>query len=230
MDIVTPTEITRIAWEGELIAPSVHRGTLSPAKRPIVVIGQPEIWKAADAVKPEVGKEWTPPLGGAEFWLIRLACTLRRSGSEIAEAVQTLYLRPRQAGADPNAAYAYSLYPDRLGVEDNTEITIGLKPELKFTGAEAKGGELGAKIVCHRVFPVIQSYNAGTPTPYWAFRSHLAYPLEGTQFVYAVVAARPGSNGARASIELVVTAQTQLGSLRFGLPEEARAHTSFTIP
>jgi len=230
MDIVTPTEIKDIAWEGELVRPQIMRG--GGSQTPVVTLGQHEFWTAAQAMETEVGKKWTPPLGGADYWLVRWACTLREpSGSvRITEATQTLYLRPKNPAAGERAAYAHSLLPDRLSVEDSTEINFGLKPELKFMGVEAKTGEVGAKITFRKVFPVIQSYNVGTPTPYWVFQSHLAHPLQGSQFVYAVIAAQPGSNGVRASIELVVTAETRLGPVRFGLPDEAKAHTSFTIP
>ena len=85
----------------------------SLAKRPVVTMGQPEVWPAAQALESEVGKKWTPPLGGAEFWLVRLACTLREPGGRpaISEATQTLYLRPRNPAADDQATYAHSLFP-----------------------------------------------------------------------------------------------------------------------
>ena len=37
-------------------------------------------------------------------WLVRLACTLRRATDQIAEAIQTLYLRPKNPAAGENAA------------------------------------------------------------------------------------------------------------------------------
>jgi hypothetical protein len=230
MDIVTPTEITHVAWEGELVAPPLAMRTLAHAKL-VATLGQPEIWTAADAMKTQVGQEWKPPLGGADYWLVRLACTLRRpADSAITQATQTLYLRPHNSAAEKTAAYAMSLFPDRLGMEDKAEFNASLKPALKFTPVELGPGEIGAKITYRKVFPVIQSYGAGEPTAYWIFKPHAAYPLEGTQFVYAVVAAKPGSNGARASVEMIVTTETRFGPVRLGLPEEAKAHVSFSIP
>ena len=75
MHFVTPTEITNVAWEGELVAPLV----MSPkgSQSVVATLGHPEIWPAARALEAEVGRKWTPPLGGADFWLLRLACTLR---------------------------------------------------------------------------------------------------------------------------------------------------------
>jgi len=230
IEIITPTEIKNVAWEGELVSPTVARGDSAKA---VVTIGQPEIWNTADALKTQVGQDWSPPMGLEGAWLVRLACTLRNPAgtAKITEATQTLYLRPKNPAADKSTAYALSLFPDRLGVEDKSEFSAGLGPELKF-GQDISGkiGVLGIKIEYRKVFPVIQGYGAGESKPYWIFKPHAAYPLEGTQFVYAVIATRPGADGARASVELIVTAETRLGLVRLGLPEEAKAHVSFTIP
>jgi hypothetical protein len=233
MLIVTPTDIASVAWEGELAAPAVTMGGSLERKSPVVTIGKPEIWNTADALKTQIGQDWSPPMGLEGAWLVRLACTLRdpEGAAKITEATQALYLRPKHPAADKSAAYALSLFPDRLSAEDKSEFNAGLGPELKFgKDVSFKIGELGVKIEYRKVFPVIQGYGAGEPTPYWIFRPHAAYPLEGTQFVYAVVATRPGANGARASVELVVTTETRLGPVRLGLPDEAKAHTSFAIP
>jgi len=232
MRFLTPAEIESVAWEGELIVPPTIKAP-APPERLVVTIGQPEVWPAVEALESEVGQKWTPPLGSAFYWLLRLACTLREPTGRpsITEATQTLYLRPRNPGAGKGAAYAYSLFPDRLSVEDKAEFSASLGPELKFAGGvEIKGGELGATIEYRKVFPVIQSYGAGEPAPYWVFKSHAAHPLGGSQFVYAVVVARAGADGVRASVELTVTIQTEFGPLRLGLPETARAHVGFTIP
>jgi hypothetical protein len=231
MHILTPTEITSVAWEGELVPPSTLRSG-APA-RPVATLGQPEIWPAADALQNELGRKWTPPLGGADYWLLRLACTLRHPSGrpDLTEATQTLYLRPKNPGADASAAYAYSLFPDQLTVESPREFNVGLGPGLKFGGAfDLKLGQLGARISYRKVYPVIQGYGAGEPTAYWVFRPHAAHPLDGSQFVYAVVAARSGAEGIRAAVELTATLQTELGPFRFGLPQEAHAHVSFTVP
>jgi len=237
MLIVTPLEIESVVWEGELV-PSVATRGVGPAQRPVAAIGKHEVYPVAQALEVETGKKWTPPLGGADFWLVRWACTLREPGGRptIAEATQTLYLRPRNPAAGERAAgggyavYAHSLFPERLTVEDQAEFNASLTPELKFASAEVKPGGLGAKIQYRKVFPVIQAYDVGTPTPYWVFKPHAAHPLAGSQFVYAVVAAQAGTGGVRGSVELVVTVETRFGPLRLGLPEEARAHVGFVIP
>jgi hypothetical protein len=232
MRIVTPAEIASVAWEGELIPPPTFKSPVPP-KRPVATIGQPEIWPAAEALETKVGKKWTPPLGAASYWLLRLACTLHDPAGHpsVTEARQTLYLRPRYAGAGGRAVYAHSLFPDRQTVEDKVEFSASLGPELKFvSGFGVKAGEIGATVEYRKVFPVIQSYGTGEPAPYWVFRSHAAHPLDGSQFVYAVVAARAGAGGVRGTVELTATVETQFGPVRFGLPETAHANVGFTIP
>jgi hypothetical protein len=61
-------------------------------ERPHVTIGRPEVWAAADALKNEVGRAWSPPISGFDFWLVRFACTLHPpSGrSRYTEASQRL--------------------------------------------------------------------------------------------------------------------------------------------
>src|SRR4051812_3459685 len=191
MLITTPASITSVAWEGELVPPENALTPKSPG-RPVITIGQLEIWPAADALENELGKKWSPPLGDAGYWLVRLACTLRApSGMGITEAQQTLTLSPRNSQEQPGAVYAFSLFPDRLAVEQKGELSATLGPELTFGDAVAlKVGELGAKIEFKQVFPVIQSFGAGESTPYWIFRPHLSHPIDGTQFVYAVLVDR----------------------------------------
>lgn len=231
MRISTPAEIKEIAWEGPL-EPSPTTKAPAGSPRPVVTIGRPEIWPVAEALKNELGQVWTPPLGGADFWLVRLACSLREppGRASIGEAEQALYLRPKNHRAGPESAYAFSLYPDRLTAESKTDFTIGLGPALKFGGAELELAELGAKIEYRKVFPVIQSYQAGTPTPYWLFKPHAAHPLAGNQFVYAVLAATGGAGGIRAAIALKVTIETDWGPLKLAPPEEARANLRFSLP
>jgi hypothetical protein len=231
MRIAAPTEIKEIAWEGSLEPPETAK-SIGDTPRPVVTIGKPEIWDTADALKNEVNQVWTPPLTAASFWLVRLACTLREPPGlpHITEVEQSLYLRPKNRLAKPDSTYAYSLYPDRLTAENKTDFTLSLGPALKFGEAELKVGELGAAIEYRRVYPVIQSYGAGSPTPSWFFKPHAAHPLEGDQFVYAVLAAQNGAEGIRVSLDLKVTIESELGPIRFAPPEKARANLSFTVP
>ncbi len=242
MQFTTPNEIESIAWEGELVEPeegNMFRGATGSGFRgdtvrsgPVCAIGKPEVWAAEDAVEALAGQPWTPPLGGARFWLVRLACTLREPEGRpsIIEAQQTLFLQPVASGEDADA-YAYSLIPDRLGVEDKAEIRFALGLGLKFAGGmELKAGEIGATIDYRKVFPVIQGYGAGKALCEWKFKPHRQHPIDGTQFVYAVVAAKPDSNTVRATLELRATVESTFGPITLGPPEEARTRLTFTIP
>lgn len=232
MHIVTPTEIKSVAWEGALEAAQVAY-SISKSEPPVLTVGTPEVWPVAEALENKAGQKWVAPLGGASYWLVRLACTLRepRGRANITEAQQSLHLRPKNSRADDKDTYAFSLFPERVSVEDKAEFNISLGPELKFGEAvEVKAGEIGAKIEYRKVFPVIQSYGAGEPDPYWIFKPHAAHPLEGSQFVYAVVAAKSGTDGIQANVYVTVTVETQFGPLKYGTPQEAKMHTRFAIP
>jgi len=229
--LTTPTAIQSIAWEGELSASGMTKAVTRSA-RPVVTIGQPEVWPVAKALENQTGQRWTPPLGDAKYWLVRLACTLREpaSGVEVTEARQSLYLRPEPHSAGEKSAYAHNVFPLRLGAEDKTSFSLSLGPELGFAdGSSVKIGELGATIEYRKVFPVIQAYGAGEANPYWVFQPHASYPLLGSQFVYAVLAARAPAAGLRAHIEVTVTTQTAFGPVKYGTPGEAREHTEFSL-
>jgi len=70
MHITTPDQIESVAWEGELVPPSITR-TVRPAERPVATIGRPEIWPVAEALENEAGRKWSLPLGDACYWLVR---------------------------------------------------------------------------------------------------------------------------------------------------------------
>lgn len=76
---------------------------------------------------------------------------------------------------------------------------------------------------------MVQSYGAGEATAVWEFKNHSAHLLQGTQFVYAVIAVMPGAGGGCAAIELIVTAQNQFGRFRYGIPQEEKRSAGFSI-
>ena len=239
MHLPSPDWIESVAWEGELVPPETMRSTLRA--RPRATIGQPEFWPAAEALAHEalpgpLAPPWTPPVGEADFWLLRLACTLREpeGALHLDEAQLALYLRPRAAAMPAESTYAYSLYPERETAEREREWTATLTPELTFkTGPDAeialKPGELGATFKQRRAFPTITAYDVGTPAPYWVFKRHRARPLPGIQVLWAVIAARRGSDGVRAGVFLTATMRRDRDVFRLGVPEEARARLSFVM-
>ena len=232
MHIETPDSIESVLWEGELEAPSVVY-SLRSSDRPKVTIGEPAIWKAEDALEIQTGHKWVPPMGDAEYFLVRLTCTLRKPQGRAAcvEARQELKLRPQEFDASPQSAYAFDLYPERLGVEDKVNRTVQLSPGLKFSsGAQFNAGQVGASIEYKKVFPVIQAYGVGESRPYWEFKKHKSFPLEGSQSVLAVIACGPESRGAWARVDLTVTVESAFGPIRYGTTRESASARSFKIP
>jgi hypothetical protein len=231
MRIITPIEIENIAWQGELDVLSsvtLDARSIKGIKKPMVTLGKSEIWNVADAMESVIGKKWIPPRGNANYWLIRLACTLRDPEGiyRIEEARMSISLSPKNKNANSDSAYAFSLHPDRLGVESKTEFSFKLSPELKFGETEAKAGEIGVDIEYRKVFPIIQSYGAGESEPSWTFRRHPTNPLDGSQFVYAVVVAMNEAGGIKAKMDFIAKAEVPV----FGLPKEAKTKIEFMIP
>jgi hypothetical protein len=229
MHIVTPTEIEQVAWEGAL--EPLGATFKSSFSRPRVTLGAPAWWPAAEAVKAETGKAWSPPAGKRRYTLLRLACTLHPPDDprdRYAEATLSAYLRPRSAGAGP--VLAHDLYPQRLTAEGKGTLKIGLGPDLKFASLlDVSLLEVGAEIEIPQVYPVVQGYGLGESRPYWRFAHHSGHPLLGCQSVYAVLDAPDEAHGVRLSVELVATLETRFGPIRLGLPQEAQSHVSRTI-
>lgn len=228
MRIITPAEIERVAWEGDLKPlGETFRGPTSLSR---ATLGEPAWWSAEQAMEGETGKTWTPPAGDRRYALVRLACTLHppaEAQTRYTEATLTVYLRPRQGAG---TVVAHDLYPQRLTAEDKGKFTVGLGPDLKFAKTfEVSLLKVGAEIEYHKVFPVIQGYGLGESRPYWQFAHHAAHPLLGCQSVYVVLATPGDAGGVQLSLELTATTETRWGMIRLGLPEEAQAHLSRAI-
>ena len=235
MELITPNAIESVAWEGELEAPPTSYTV--GGKPPRATVGRPEVWPAAEvlrspALQSEALPTWIPPIGNADFWLVRLACTFRPpdAATSISEADQKLILRPRNLDATHGTTYAYSLFPDRIGVEDSVDLCASLSPQLTFGEANVKVGELGAKIRYSSLFPVVQSYGAGSSTPSWTFKAHPTRPIHGDLFVYVVVAAEKTAGGVRGLVSLTATVDGPFGLQRWGSPEPVKNQKSFEIP
>lgn len=228
MQIITPTEIEQVAWDGYL---EPLGESFKSAMRPRVTLGEPAWWPAEAAMESETGKKWTPPASDRRYTLLRLACTLHPpddARARYSEATLTAFVRPRSAGS--GAVVAHDLYPRRLTAEEKGTFKIGLGPELTFAKVlDVSLLEVGAEIEYPQVFPVVQGYGLGESRPYWRFAHHSGHPLEGCQSVYAVLDAPRGADGVRLSVELIATLETRWGPIRLGLPQEAGANVSRTI-
>jgi hypothetical protein len=239
MEIDTPATITNVAWEGEMVPPEPtvlspfeHFTTSANEHMPVITIGQPELWHISEVLSDEDKKAWHPPRDDAEYWLLRLACTLHkpRGLERIAEARKVLTLTPKSFDANPRAVYAHSLFPDRMETDETHQVKVALGPELEFARlAEVKLAKLETSISYRKVFPVIQSYGIGEPEPYWIFKRHASYPLEGSQFVYAIVAVGKQVGDVRAQVHLSVTVELAGGLARVGLSREAEEKAAFVF-
>jgi len=230
MRIITPTEIESedVAWEGYL--EPLGETFKSGVSRPRVTLGKPKWWPA-EALKAETGQDWSPPADDRRYTLLRLACTLHPPGdprTRYTEATLDAYLAPRYGAG---SVVAHDLYPQRLSADEQAKFSVGLGPDLKFAKLlEAKLFEVGAEIEYHKAFPVIQSFGLGESHPYWRFAHHAANPLQGSQFVYAVLDAPGETEDVRLSISLVATLETRYGGLiRVGSPEEVRAYVGAMV-
>lgn len=229
MRIVTPIEIEEVAWDGYL----QPQGEVirEVAALPRVTLGEPVWWPAEQAIEGETGVVWTPPAGDKRYTLVRLTCTLhppREERSSYSEVTLTAYLRPVRGGGH---VVAHDLYPQRLSAEQKGTFTVGLGPDLRFSGlVDVSLLQVGAEIEYHQVFPVIQGYGLGESRPYWQFTGHSSHQLLGCQSVYILLATPVGAGGVRLSVELDATRKSRRSDiLRVGLPEKAWANVSRTI-
>jgi hypothetical protein len=228
MAIVTPTQVEHVAWQGTLVQAA---GAFSKAvsSLPKATLGEPVVWKM-DALKTQLGKEWTPPADGRLFALVRIDFTLHPledSSAHYPQAQLNVFLRPR---AGIGNVVALDLFPVQVTAEKSGKRNVKLAPELKFVSAiDFKPGELGVEIEHHDVFPVIQAFGVGQSNPYWVFKNDNTHKSIGSQSVYFIVAVPPEAQGARLSLELTAQVKSRFGSFIGGVPEEARANLSKMI-
>jgi hypothetical protein len=64
----------------------------------------------------------------------------------------------------------------------------------------------------------------------WIFKPHPKYPLDGSQFVYAIIAVQPSSGGMRGFVRMTVTIKDKVGFITLGQTQECEAKTRFELP
>ena len=227
MQIVTPSEIKQVAWEGSLEPiDAVYKGL---EQLPIITIGEPASWPAAEAVQAQTGQNWSPPADGRSYTLVRLDCTLhppQDTRTRYSDATLTAALDPNNRAG---AVIAHDLYPQRVVATETQRINLRLGPDFKFGPVNVNLFEVKTEIVHHNTFPIIQAFGLGESKPYWQFAHHSTHPLLGCQSVYLVLSAPQDAGGVSLMIELVATAETRFGPLRLGLPQSAKANVSRVI-
>jgi hypothetical protein len=227
MQIVTPSEIEQVAWEGSLEpVGAVYKGL---EQLPIVTIGEPAYWPAAEAVEAQTGQNWSPPADGRRYTLVRLDCTLHApedTRTRYSDATLTASLRP---GDGVGTVIAHDLYPLRVVATGTQKLSLRLGPDLKFGPVNVNLFEAKTEIIHHNTFPIIQAFGLGESKPYWQFAHHSTHPLLGCQSVYLVLSSPLCSGGTQVLVELAATAETRFGPLRLGLPQSANAHVNCII-
>ncbi|MBK8900758.1 MAG: hypothetical protein IPM53_06240 [Anaerolineaceae bacterium] len=217
-----------LAWEGAL--EPLGETLRSAPTPPRISLGQPMVWNAAAAVKNELGRDWSPPRADLAYALVGLPCTLHPLPNEdgrYTTARLEAYLRPRYGRG---TALAHDLFPLRHTVQDKGKLSVGLTPELKFASAiAAKLLEVGVEKEHTAVYPVIQAYGLGEPNPYWEFKQHSQFPLQGSQKLY-LLAAGPADAPLVLRLNLVADVEYhRWGVLRYGPPQSASDRLSFEI-
>ena len=229
MNIITPTKIDKILWEGslKLIGDSSATEVLHTAR---VTLGEPVSWPVERVLKGETVTPWMPPSKDQRYVLARLACMLHPledEGTRYSEATLTTFLR---ACSGTGPVVAYDLYPKNITAENKEKCCIRLGTDLKFSETmQAELPKVGAEIEFQKASPIVQAYGLGESHPYWRFRHHDEHPLFGTFFVYFVLAVPIDGIGIALGIELITLLQTRFGSIRLGLPEDAYAYIFRTI-
>ncbi len=223
MHFITPTEISPAIWQGNLVA---HTGRLIPSNSvpPAVSLGNIEVWPVTNILEKPGGILWLPPTPHTEYWLLRMGFTLHQEAqvSNVTEAQLTLYIHPPDANLD--SACTYNLFPTHLNTQTPQTMQIILRADLSFIGeAGFRRDQPYAQITYHQTFPIIRGQGIGRSTAYWIFKPQAATPLEGCQFVYAIVAKSAFADNIELSLELITTVNTLRGPIRFHLPSTVQA-------
>lgn len=220
MHIVTPSEITDILWAGALEPLAAQKGLFQGGVN--ATLGKPAQW-AQGAL---LGEHWQSPVGGARYYLVRLAFSLRTSGrSQVTSADFCLHLNDPQAAAQ---AIVFDAFPRQELADNPRPIKLAFTPSLKLDKVEASVGGVETTIDFGAATPIIRSDGLAEPTFCWRYAMHPKHPLGGSRQMYAVIELPPGLATVEATLELFVEAAERFGLVRLGAPVEHRRRT-FTI-
>ncbi|MCB9418542.1 MAG: hypothetical protein H6667_01965 [Ardenticatenaceae bacterium] len=216
------------AWEGYLepLGEALRGG----GPLPRVSLGEPATWNVAAALQSELGKTWTPPDPALVYTLIRLSCTLHPPNDRGSRYTEVRLDAPLRVLNGPGQALAHDLFPMQQTVQDTGKIAVGLNPKLKFAKAiDVELLEVGVEKNYAATFPVVQAYGLGEANPYWLFRDHDQFPLQGSQKVYLLAAAPPDAR-LRLHLRLAAAVKPRRWDIvRYGLPPTAVTRLTFDI-
>jgi hypothetical protein len=221
MHIITPTTLTGSLWEGELAPLAAQKGIGAGGVN--ATLGKPAQWADGQLL----GERWQPPLGGARYYLVQLAFSLRVNGNtQITSATFCLHLHDPQATSQ---AIVFDAFPREELAANPRPVKLALSPSLKLDKTEVSVGGVESTIDFGQATPVIRSDGLAEATFCWRYASHPAHPLIGSRQMYAVIEVPPGQATVTATLELWVEAQNRFGPLRLGVPPAEHRKSKFTI-
>jgi len=221
MHITTPNAITDSLWSGALEPLVIQKGLFQGSIN--ATLGKPAQWAEGQLL----GTHWQPPVGGARYYLVQLAFSLRTSGrTQVTSADFCLHLHDPQATAQ---AIVFSAFPREELAANSRPVKLALTPSLKLDKTEVSVGGVETTIDFGHATPVIRSDGLAEPTFCWRYATHPTHPLVGSRQMYAVVEVPPGRTTVAATLELLVEAEERFGPMRLGVPAAEHRKSTFTI-
>ena len=236
MWLKVPDTVEKVLWEGplepatdeakrQLLEERGPKGERVDIRDlPVVSIGQPEVWPLAQ-IYPKKGM---PPalkakLAEADFYLVRLACSLRpRSDVVRLDWVRFLvHLLPDESDRQP---LAFDLHPLMVTQEVKRNVKVTLSPTLKFTELEASIGGVEFGFEYPELQPVISGSGAGEADASWDYETPQGVHLQGSRFMHVLVKAPKGMPKGEASLDLTADVEVRNAVLPFViLPQQEGA-------
>ncbi len=233
MRITNPTEITPVAWEGQLTMPAtIYTGGRS-APPASMTLGAPAVWPLAAAMLNEPAQAWEPPEAGVDYWLVRVSAILREPAGmpSMIELQQTLQVMPANPDDPPESVYVAAIFPTNLGRQDKAEFPVLLAPDLSFHSDQTLDPvQPGVEITYAKAFMSMQGMGVGGATVSWLLKRQSGRASAPLHALYAVVGARRGVRGISLAADAVLSQRTGVALFRYILPEEAKAawHATWT--
>lgn len=232
--IITPTEIDKPLYEGELvfvestIKAVVTKGKFTEtnvrraAHAPVVTLGQPRCLGqfGADYPLPIETKKLAEK---ADYFLVRLACSFRpQRDSQVDYAKLSTFLQPRAGKTPP---IAFDIYPRSVYKPVEGEFNVSIAPGLKFAKvAELSVGQASTTIQFQELQPVIIGAGIQQADPSWEFERHRGQPVRGSRFLYLIVERPRSAEAVRIILDITADVRTKCGLLAATLKEQDRDH------
>jgi hypothetical protein len=191
-------------------------GPPDPRLLPTATIGWPEVQRLPDPYPlQQMPLPTQAQLQAADFYLIRLSCSLRPAPrSRVGWARFHVYLPHDTLGRQP---VAYDISPVEITREVKRHLKFTLDPTLKFQSVEAKGAGLEFGLEYPELQPIIAGAGVGEANPTWDYQTATGMAgIQGAKVMYLLVKAPKGMPEGTA--QLALTAQVYVESLASWIP------------